>query len=101
MASWTDILNEMDEADRAAAGDDSVEAGEDASVAAGDDARVVAIWTGDAVLNKARFIPDLESKMTLLTTIESMDNDKAVYEWLKNVICLCEFIVPFIKFYYI
>ena len=91
----------MDEADRAAAGDDSTEAGEDASAAAGDDARVVAIWTGDAVLDKARFIPDLESKMTLLTTVESMENDKALYEWLKNVIYLCEFIVPSIKFYYI
>ena len=101
IASWTDILNEMDEADRAAAGADSVEAGGDASVAAGDGTRAVAIWTSDAVLNKARFIPDLESKMTLLTTIGSMDNDKAIHEWLKSVIYLCEFIVPFIKFYYI
>ena len=100
-ASWTEILNEMDEAESAAAGDGSVEAGKDDSVAAGDDDRVVAIWTGDAVLDKARFIPDLESKMTLLRTIESMDNDKAVYEWLKNAIYLCECIAPFIKFYYI
>ena len=107
-ASWTERLKEMEEAERtaagddsAAAGDDSVEAGDDDRVAAGGDDKVVAIWTGDAVLGKARFIPDLESKRTLLTTIESKDSDKALYELLKNTICLCEFIVPFIKFYYI
>ena len=108
-ASWTEILNEMEEAemaaaagdDRATTGDDSVEPGDDDRVTAGDDDKVVAIWTGGAVLDKARFIPDLESKMTLLKTIESKDSDKALYEWLKNAIYLCEFIVPHIKFYYI
>ena len=58
----------------------------------------MAIWTGAAVLNKARFIPDLEGKLTLLETIGSKDNDRAIYEWLKSVIYLCEFIVPFTKF---
>ena len=43
----------------------------------------------------------MESKITLLTTIESMNDDRALYEWLKNAIYLCEFIVPHIKFYYV
>ena len=90
MASWTEILHEMDKADSAAAGDDSVATGDNTGQA---------IWTGAAVLNKARFIPDLESKMKLLATIGSMNNDRAIYEWLKSVIYLCEFIVPFAKFY--
>ena len=39
--------------------------------------------------------------MTLLDTIGSMTDEKSLYEWLKKVIYLCEFIVPFIEFHYI
>ena len=71
-ASWTEILDEMDEAERAAAqeaedvatpGDDRAATGDDNVELGGDE--IKSIWTGDQVLDKARFIPDLESKMTL------------------------------------
>ena len=88
------VLEEMEDA-----GDDSVAAGDDSVEAGANDTGGVASWTGTAVLDKARFIPDLEGKMKLLETIGSKNNYKAVYEWLKNAILLCEFIVPFTKFY--
>ena len=37
--------------------------------------------------------------MKLLETIESKNSYKAAYEWRKSAILLCEFIVPFTKFY--
>ena len=43
----------------------------------------------------------MEGKITLLGTIECMDDEKALYEWLKKVIYLCEFIVLYIEFYYV
>ena len=112
-ASWTEILYDLEEAESAnaeeaemaaaqefgddfpdfdVAGDDNVEPGGD---------EIKAIWTGAEIIEKARFIPDMESKITLLDNIESMTDEKSLYEWLKKVICFCEFIVPYIEFYYV
>ena len=104
-ANWTEILDELERAESANAvvadmaaaqefedvtGDDNVEPGDD---------EIKAIWTGEEVIEQARFIPDIESNIILLDNTESMDDEKSLYEWLKKVIYLCEFIVPYTKFY--
>ena len=115
-ANWTEIFYQLDELEKAelanaevanmaadnevgdglpdfdADNDDNVEHGED---------EIRAIWTGGQVIEQARFTPDIEAKIHLLESIESMEDDKALYEWLKKAIYLCEFIVPYTKFYFI
>ena len=86
MASWTEIFEEME-----AAGDDSVDTLADGTSG-------TASGSGAAVLDNARFIPDLESKKKLLETVESNSTYKAAYEWLNHAILFCEFIVPGNKF---
>ena len=115
-ANWTEIFDQLDELEKAesanaevadmatneevgdglpdfdADNDDNVEHGED---------EIRAIWIGEEVIEQARFTPDIEAKFILLEVIESMEDDKALYEWLKKAIYLCEFIVPCTKFSYI
>ena len=115
-ANWTEVFDQLDELEKAESANAEVadmaadneagdglpdfEADTEDNVEPGED-EIRAIWTGEEVIEQARFTPDNEAKILLLESIESMEDDKTLYEWFKKAIYLCEFIVPYTKFYYI